>query len=196
MTTQQEYFLITKEEIGRISGVVVEDAEHEYKTGMIETILSRPHIPAPDEGIISTDKNRLWCGERCYACSRSTARTSILADRENLHKVICDLYDAGFKNPLITFEAAVSYLENPTVSGHPEKQQMKSPKKVIDKMAVTKSKTDEDDDGYIRIPFDCLKCRREHSVSELHVGPDPKANCGKCIAKDVMSKVKFPTPEE
>ena len=43
-----------------------------------------------------------------------------------LHKVICDLYNNGFKNPLITFEAAVSYLEDPTFPGHPEKQRVKS----------------------------------------------------------------------
>ena len=42
--------------------------------------------------------------------------------QNNLKKVIAELVDNGFKNPIITLEAVVSYLENPTVKGHPEKQ--------------------------------------------------------------------------
>jgi len=41
-----------------------------------------------------------------------------------LKKVIDELVDNGFKSPIVTFEAAASYLENPTVKGHPEKQRV------------------------------------------------------------------------
>ena len=39
---------------------------------------------------------------------------------------------------------------------------------------------------YIRVPVDCGKCRVEHNVSPFHIGPDPKADCGKCIASSVL----------
>jgi len=51
-------------------------------------------------------------------------QSSIIADRKALHKVICDLYDNGFNNPIITFETAVAYLDEPTFPGHPEKQRV------------------------------------------------------------------------
>lgn len=42
---------------------------------------------------------------------------------------------------------------------------------------------------YTRDPFDCEKCRREHGVSPFHYGPDPRADCGKCIADSVIKEV-------
>ena len=46
------------------------------------------------------------------------------AERERVLEVVTQLYDAGFKDPLVTVECAIAYLKNPTVPGHPEKQSL------------------------------------------------------------------------
>ena len=45
-------YVITKEEIGRIRSVVIEDATHPYETGMINRILSRPISESCDDTCI------------------------------------------------------------------------------------------------------------------------------------------------
>ncbi len=44
-------------------------------------------------------------------------------------------------------------------------------------------------DGYTRSPQDCGKCRIEHNVSPFHYGPDPEANCGKCISDETIKVI-------
>jgi hypothetical protein len=44
--------------------------------------------------------------------------------------------------------------------------------------------------GYTRDPVDCEKRRKEHDVSQFHIGPDPEVNCGKCIAQYCFKPVK------
>ena len=102
--------------------------------------ISRPRTPAP-EPLASTkdmvqerqtkspDARYQLCRSEpskhvCINCDEA-ARTATLTYRKDLHKIISDLLDAGFKNPLVTFEAATAYLENPTIRGHPEMQQLK-----------------------------------------------------------------------
>ena len=43
-----------------------------------------------------------------------------------LRCVVASLYDSGFKNPIVIFDCAVDYIKNPTVSGHPEKQSLRT----------------------------------------------------------------------
>jgi bacterioferritin-associated ferredoxin len=43
---------------------------------------------------------------------------------------------------------------------------------------------------YTRVPVDCGKCRVEHGVSPFHYGPDPNADCGKCIADSVLKELE------
>ena len=45
---------------------------------------------------------------------------------------------------------------------------------------------------YTRIPMNCEKCHTEHQVSIFHIGPDPNADCGKCIADETFRNVKIP----
>lgn len=45
--------------------------------------------------------------------------------------------------------------------------------------------------GYTRDTMDCKACRVEHGVSPFHIGSDPKADCGKCIADMVFEKVSL-----
>jgi hypothetical protein len=42
------------------------------------------------------------------------------------------------------------------------------------------------EETYTRDPPDCGKCRVEHNVSPFHIGSDPKADCGKCIANSCL----------
>jgi hypothetical protein len=68
------------------------------------------------------------------------------AARRELKSVVTDLYDAGFKNPLVTIECAIAYLENPTVPGHPEKQKVeRTPEKTV--FHQTEDLKDEDKPG-------------------------------------------------
>lgn len=39
---------------------------------------------------------------------------------------------------------------------------------------------------YIRVPFNCEMCRIEHNIQPYHYGPDPDADCGKCIATSIL----------
>ena len=58
-------------------------------------------------------------------CASHSAAPNEQVIRELVLDVVRQLYDAGFKDPLVTVECAITYLENPTVPGYPEKQKLR-----------------------------------------------------------------------
>lgn len=59
-------------------------------------------------------------------CNKFTSCDDCLAHDTAICNAVLDvvkrLYDAGFKDPLVTVECAIKYIENPTIPGYPEKQ--------------------------------------------------------------------------
>ena len=57
-----------------------------------------------------------------YQCCEEHEKEVRLDEQEQLRRITTDLYDAGFKSPILIVEAAIAYRRDPTVPGHPEKQ--------------------------------------------------------------------------
>jgi hypothetical protein len=120
---QPEYFLITKEEIGRIQGVVIEDSTHEYKTGMIETILSRPYIQV-SEICDDCSFNDVCFRQAGESCKTALARFSKLAAYDEVMErvdKVCVTY--GSRAMLIDLTKAICELKLELLFKHGDEQE-------------------------------------------------------------------------
>ena len=75
-----------------------------------------------NDGQAGEKKPRPPCEECIY---QAQAAEIAKAEREKVLDIVKQLHDIGFKNPVVTVECAIEYLNNPTIPGHPEKQSLR-----------------------------------------------------------------------
>jgi hypothetical protein len=92
----QEY-IITEEQLDRITGFIVEDATHKYETGILEKIQSRPLTKAPDQECLTCKHDGMrTCPHHGYpesAISRPCTGKELEPEQKQDHPLMCRVCD-------------------------------------------------------------------------------------------------------